>query len=306
MDLFASMEAFCRVVESGSLGKAATHLGISKSMVARRVDLMEQRLGAPLFHRSARAMSLTEAGRRCYLECVEVLSRVEEMQSRRDPSGEGGGGRLAIQVLPGFAHGGFSEVVVEFSVLHPRIALDITVSDQLVDPVREGLDVVFQIYPAVSDALVERRLFRHRGAFCSAPGYMASAPPLMDPEDLGRHRFARYSNYPWGDRWPLTGRDGLTEVTVPPALITNNVLILLAYALNGAGIAYLPTVLAAPYVRSGELVQVLAGYAPPQLWMSAVYPTSHRSTARLKTFLDFVARRFPSEPPWDAVFEPEP
>lgn len=299
MDLFASMEAFCRVVETGSLGKAAQRMGVAKSMVATRVQQLEKRFGVALFHRSSRAMKLSEAGQKYYADCSELLARAQELGSHPYEGQTALTGRLAVQVLPGFALGPFSTALVEFSAEHPGITFDIVVSDKLVDPVNEGLDLVFQIYPPVSDALIERRLFPHRGVFCASPAYLRGAPPLAVPEDLIRHRFARYSNYPWDDRWPLSHGEERMEVKMSPILKTNSVHLLLDFVRGDGGVCYMPTILVAPLLADGTLAQVLADYSPPQLWLSAVYPASHRATTKVKVFLDFITKRFPSETAWD-------
>jgi DNA-binding transcriptional LysR family regulator len=293
------MEAFCRVVETGSLGKAAQRMGVAKSMVATRVQQLEKRLGVPLFHRSTRAMRLSEAGQKYYADCSELLARAQELGSHHHEEQAALTGKLVIQVLPGFALGHFSLVLVEFCQAHPGITFEIVVSDKLVDPVNEGLDLVFQIYPPVSDALIERRLFPHRGVFCASPDYLRRSPPIAAPEDLIRHRFARYSNYPWDDRWPFHRGDERVEVKMTPVLKTNSVHLLLDYVKQGGGIAYLPTILAAPGLADGSLERVLSDYSPPQLWLSAVYPASHRSTTKVKVFLDFISKQFPHDPAWD-------
>ncbi len=286
------MDAFCRVVESGSLGKAGLRMALAKSMVATRVQHLETHLGVPLFHRSTRTMKLSEAGRRYYVECMDILARVRRLSADRDDAALNG--RLAIQVLPGFALGRFSAVLVEFCAQHPAVTLDVTVSDKLIDPVNEGIDIVFQIYAPVSDLLIERRLFQNRGVFCASHDYLTGAPPLNEPQDLLRHRFARYANYPWDDHWPFH-RDGeQIEVRIAPVLKTNSVPLLLEYVLQGAGVAYLPTMLAADDIGRGRLVHVLPDYEPPPLWMSAVYPASHRATPKVRAFLDLVAKRFPA------------
>jgi DNA-binding transcriptional LysR family regulator len=281
-------------------------MGIAKSMVATRVQQLEKRLGVPLFHRSTRAMKLSEAGQKYYADCADLLARAQELGSHRHDDQVVLSGKLAIQVLPGFALGHFSGALVEFGALHPGVTFEIVVSDKLVDPVNEGLDLVFQIYPPVSDALIERRLFPHRGVFCAAPEYLRRSPPLVAPEDLIRHRFIRYSNYPWDDRWPFHRGEERVEVKMAPAMKTNSVHLLLDCVRHGGGVAYLPTILAAPGLADGSLERVLPDYSPPQLWLSAVYPASHRSTTKVKVFLDFIAKRFPAEPAWDRGVTPPP
>lgn len=294
------MQAFCAAVETGNLTKAARRIALSKSMVSRRIDQLEGRLGVALFHRSPGVMTLSEAGRAYYLECSDILGRINHLEASGEAQDAKLSGCLRLQVLPGFALGPFSDAFDRFCALHPEIGFEVTVSDQLVDPVREGFDIVFQIYPAVNDSLVERRLFPHRGVFCAAPAYLERAPELREPLDLLRHRFVRYANYPWGDRWPLWRGETVVEVELTPALKTNSVHLLLDHVLSGAGVAFLPTMLASRYLASGELVHVLPGVSPPLRWMTAVYPPSHRQTAKVRAFLDFMIASFPFEPTWDS------
>lgn len=292
MDLLLCIEAFCRAAETGSLTAAARRLGVAKSVVTTRVQQLEEHLGVPLFHRSSRAMKLSEMGGKYYSECLDILSRAEELTSHSQAEKKVLSGTLFIQVLPGFALGEFSRALAEFATLHRALKFDVTVSDQLVDPVHAGLDVVFQIYPPVSDSLIERRLFRHNGTFCASPDYLNSAMPLETPSDLTLHRFSRYSYYPWGDRWPLHRGNLRFEVDLKPVLKTNSVHLLREFVLSGAGVAYLPTALIADDLRKGLLVRLLESYSAPQLWLSAVYPVSHRTSTRMKTFLDFISNRF--------------
>ena len=305
MDLMVSIEAFCRVAETGSLGGASRRIGVAKSVVATRVRQLEKHLAVALFHRSARAMKLSELGSKYYVQCQDLLLRAEELSAHTQEDNTALSGTLFIQVLPGFALGHFSAALADFGKENPEISFEVTVSDRLVDPVHEGLDVVLQIYPPVSDSLVERKLFPHRGAFCASPQYLAVAPPLNEPADLALHQFARYSYYPWSDRWPFW-RDGVcTEVKLSPILKTNSVHLLLEYARAGACVAYLPTMITANDLAQGRLVRVLEAYSPPQLWLSAVYPVSHRSTRKVKAFVEFLAQRFSRQPQWDALIAPD-
>ena len=100
MDLFSSMEAFCRVVETGSLGKAGRRMGVAKSMVATRVQQLEKHLGVALFHRSTRAMKLSEAGRKYYVECSDLLVRAQELGSHGGEEQAALAGKLSIQSCP--------------------------------------------------------------------------------------------------------------------------------------------------------------------------------------------------------------
>lgn len=299
MDLFLSIEAFVRVAEAESFANAARQIGVAKSVVTTRVKQLEEHLGAALFHRSTRAVKLSEIGELYYRDCSDVMLKVQELSARSQRESVSLKGTLRIQVLPGFALGHFSKALVDFRNTYPKIEFEVTVNDRVVDPVQKGLDLILQIYPPASNSLIERRLFPIRGLFCAAPNYLDEEPAIQTPLDLLRHDFARYSYYPWGDNWPLIKGSERFEISLSPVLKTNSVHLLLEFARAGAGVAYLPTMVAAPDLLERRLVRVLPEYSAPPLWLSAVYPSSHRSTAKVKLFLDFLRTRFPSEPQWD-------
>lgn len=202
-------------------------------------------------------------------------------------------------MLPGFAPGHFSHALIAFREAYPRIEFVVTVNDRVIDPVQEGFDLALQIYPPASNLLVERKLFPVRGVLCAAPAYLKEEPVIETPLDLVRHDFARYSYYPWGDNWPLMKGNECFEIALNPVLKTNSVHLLLEFARAGAGVAYLPTMVAAADLLERRLERVLPEYAAPPLWLSAVYPTSHRSTTKVKAFVEFLRTRYLREPQWD-------
>jgi DNA-binding transcriptional LysR family regulator len=304
VDLLQGIEAFVRVAETESFANAARQLGVARSVITTRVKQLEEHLGVALFHRSTRAVRLSDNGRAYYSECSDLLARVQELSAKAQRDTSSLSGMLRIHVLPGFALGHFSRALVEFRQVHPRIEFEITVNDGVVDPVQEGLDLVLQIFPPASNSLIERKLFPVRGLFCASPEYVANEPPIETPLDLVRHDFARYWYYPWGDKWPLVKEhDERFEISLRPVLRTNSVHLLLEFARAGAGVVYLPSMVAAADLLERRLVRVLPQYSAPPLWLSAVYPASHRSTTKVKVFLDFLRTRFPSEPQWDRALD---
>jgi DNA-binding transcriptional LysR family regulator len=242
---------------------------------------------------------LSEIGERYYKDCAELLKRVYDLSARSQVETLALSGTLHIHVLPGFALGHFSRTLIDFRAIYPRIEFEVTVSDRVVDPVQEGFDIALQIYPPASNSLVERKLFPVRGVLCAAPQYLKDEPLIETPLYLIRHDFARYAYYPWGDKWPLMKGNECFQIELTPILKTNSVHLLLEFARAGAGVVYLPTMVAAPDLLERRLVRVLPEYAAPPLWLSAVYPTSHRSTSKVKVFVDFMRSRFQTEPQWD-------
>ena len=299
MDLFISMEAFVRAAEAQSFANAARQLGVAKSVVTSRIKQLEEHFNVALFHRSTRAVRLSEVGESYYRDCAQLVNKVHELSGRTSAETHSLSGTLNVHVLPGFALGHFSHALIAFREAHPRIEFVVTVNDRVIDPVQEGFDLALQIYPPASNPLVERKLFPVRGVLCAAPAYLKEEPVIETPLDLVRHDFARYSYYPWGDNWPLMKGNECFEIALNPVLKTNSVHLLLEFARAGAGVAYLPTMVAAADLLERRLERVLPEYAAPPLWLSAVYPASHRSTTKVKAFVEFLRARYLREPQWD-------
>jgi DNA-binding transcriptional LysR family regulator len=208
-------------------------------------------------------------------------------------------GTLRVHALPGFALGHLSGALGAFQESNPGIALEVDVSDRVVDPVEEGYDVALQIFAPASSALVERRLFPVRRLFCATPAYLAAHGTPRTPRDLLAHRVGIYSRYPTRNKWAFLNGVEKVELDLPGTLRSNSVHLLRDYACEGAGIVCLPTFVAAEELLDGRLVPLLGEYELSSFWLSAVYPATHRTTVKVKRFVEFIADRFAGEPPWD-------
>ncbi|WP_206997205.1 LysR family transcriptional regulator [Trinickia mobilis] len=301
MDIYLSIEAFVRVAESGNFGVAAHQLGVAKSVISTRVQQLEEHLGVPLFHRSSRAVKLSEIGVSYYAKCHDLIDRMQSLSQRSKDITAALTGTLRIAALNGFALQHLPAVIETFRKGHPHVEFDVVANDQIVDPVQEGFDVVLQIFPPASESLIERRLFRMRGVFVAAPQYLNDRSPISTPDDLCLHDFACYRYYPWRNRWTLTKSSQHSEVTLVPALRSNSIHLVQEFARRSLGIAYVPTMVACNDLLEGRLIRVLPDYQTETPYFSAVYPTSHRATAKVKLFIDLLLSTFSMEPEWDRV-----
>src|ERR1700741_759589 len=196
MDRFLSIEAFVRVAETSSFAEAARQLGVTSSVVTNRIQQLEKFVKAPLFHRSTRHVRLSEVGEAFYRECAEVVGRVNELTDQMRELRATPTGRLRIQILPGFALGHFGVLLAEFNRRYPGIQLDVIVNDRVVDPIEEGFDVAFQIFPPISDSLIERRLFPLRRLVCAASAYLDKHGAPQHPRELPQPTTARNAGGP--------------------------------------------------------------------------------------------------------------
>jgi DNA-binding transcriptional LysR family regulator len=299
VDRFLCIQAFVRVAESQSFAKAARQLGVTPSVITSRVKQLETFIETPLFHRSTRTVTLSEAGARFFDECAELITQVDSVTDRMRLAQATPSGTLRIQVLPGFALGHLGRAIKDFSVAFPDINIDITVSDKTANPVDEGYDVAFQIFRTGSETLIERPLFPVRRIFCASPQYLKKAGTPQRPEDLLRHSLGIYSGYPTRNRWIFRRDKEEITIELPAKIRSNSVHLLHDFALTDGGITCLPTLVCGQDLMLRNLVPLLTDYELPPLELLAIYPTTQRGAVKVKLLVEFIAKRFSGEPEWD-------
>jgi DNA-binding transcriptional LysR family regulator len=299
MDRYLAIESFVRVAEAGSFAEAARQLRISRSVMTTRIQQLETFVGAPLFMRNTRSVQLTDLGRTFLRDCVELVGRTNEVVDQMREVGTSPVGRLRIHALPGFVLGHLAKILRQFQQTYPQIVLDMLVSDAAIDPVKEGFDCALQIFPPRSEELVSRKLFPVRRVLCASPEYLRNNGTVRGPRDLLGHRIGWYSGYPTRERIAFHGPSDIVSLELKPAMLTNSVHLLREYALEHAGIVCIPTLVASDDVLSGQLRIVLPTHQLTAFWLSIFYPTSQRSSLKLKLFLDMLTGSFTSTPPWD-------
>lgn len=299
MDRFLCVQAFVRVAQRRSFAEAARQLGVAPSVVTNRVKKLEKHVKAPLFHRSTRNVSLSEAGKAYFEECVELVDRFEAVTQQMQVRHENPSGSLRLHVLPEFALGHLSCALKEFREAHPYIDLDITVSDIPVNPVDEGFDISLQMFAPAAEALIERPLFPVRHVFCASPAYLRAHGEPREPKDLLQHTLCVYSAYPARKRWNFIHNGEEISIDLPASIRSNSVHILRDFARTGGAITCVPTLVCAEELANGSLVPLLVDYHLPPLDLLAIYPETLRRAVKVRLFLDFIAQRFSGELAWD-------
>jgi len=299
MDRFLCVQAFVRVAQRRSFAEAARHLGVAPSVVTNRVKKLEKHVKAPLFHRSTRNVSLSEAGKAYFDECVELIDRFEVVSDQMRVRHENASGSLRLHVLPEFALGHLSNALKEFREAHPDVDLDITVSDVPVNPVDEGFDISLQMFAPAAEALIERPLFPIRHVFCASPAYLRTHGEPREPKDLLQHTLSVYSAYPARKRWNFIHNGEEISLDLPASIRSNSVHMLRDFARSGGGITCIPTIVCGEELATGSLVPLLTEYGLPPLDLLAIYPETLRRAVKVKLFLDFITQRFSGEMEWD-------
>ena len=303
MDRFLSIQAFVRVAEAESFVEAARQLGVANSVVTQRIKQLEEFIKTPLFHRSTRSVKLSEIGAEYYKECAELVARLDGLTDQMREIKGSPTGTLRLTVLPGFALGHLSGVLHQYQERYPDIFLEIFVNDRVVDPVETGFDVALQLFEPASEALIARRIFPVRRMFLATPEYIARFGMPRRPEELLRHRLGVYDGYPTRNHWQFSRGKKKVDIDLPAHLRTNSVQLLKEHALAHAAVVCIPTIAAADDIIAGRLTPVLYGYRLSSFWLSAVYPTTHRYSVKVKLFVDFIQEKFAGEPLWDHLLK---
>ena len=299
MDRLESIATFVRVADLASFTAAAQALNISRTVASDRVMQLEERLGVKLLHRTTRRVSLTEAGHAYLDRARQALATLEEAeQEATHLTGRPRGVlRVNAPVTFGFRH--VAPAVASFLASHPELAVELTLTDRMVNLLEEQVDVVVRVGRLVDSSLVARRLAPCRIVACAAPSYIAARGMPMQPADLAGHDCLSYAYAAEGDLWRFE-RDGRQEsVRVSGRVWSNNGDALYHAALAGLGIVLNPTFITAEALRDGRLVPVLPGWAVPLLSVAALYPPTRFLPAKTRAFIDHLATQFGPDPYWD-------
>jgi DNA-binding transcriptional LysR family regulator len=279
------------VVESGSFVKASQALDISKAAVSRYVVDMETRLGVRLLHRTTRRLALTDAGQVFYARSKELLAELAEAESEVTSRSEAASGTLRINAPFTFGNLHLAPLWGEFRNLHPKVTLDVTLADRLVDLVEEGYDVAVRIAALASSTLVSRRLATTRVVLCASPQYLQRHGNPIHPAELAAHAVIAYTYWSGKDEWRFEGPAGPVSVRTQPVMLTNSGDTCRAAALAHQGVVLQPSFLVGPDLSAGTLVELMPQYRSVELGIYAVYPTRKHVPAKVRALVDFLTQR---------------
>jgi DNA-binding transcriptional LysR family regulator len=285
MDTLLSMRAFCSVVERESFAGAARSLGISTAMASKHVMALEQRLGTRLLNRTSRHVSLTESGALYFERCRQMLEDLEDVEASVSRVTASPRGLLKVTAPVWLANPTFTAVLADYQAAFPEVRLDIDLSGRIVNLVEEGVDLALRGERSLGDTLVARPIANVLFQWVGAPAYFKRAGRPEVTRDLADHRLLLYSLMTADSERTRALTGGAEMVSVLQS--TNESLLHLA-ALQGMGLALLPTWLMADDVAAGRLEVVLAQSQKLEVRLCGVYPSRRYLSSKVRSFLDFV------------------
>lgn len=292
MNKFIEMQTFAAVVNAGSFVNAADALELSKAAVSRHINELEDRLGVRLLQRTTRRLSLTTEGEVFYARCETLLAQLDEAESEMSSRTVEASGLLKINAPVSFGILHLASIWGDFTERHPKVSLDISLSDRVVDLVEEGYDLAIRIARLENSSLVGRKLSSTRLVLCASPKYLKKHGPPKHPSDLVNHSILAYSYLSLRDEWAFDGPDGQVTVKTFPKINTNNGDTCKAGALAHRGIVLQPTFLVGDELKSGALVEILPSFKSIELGIYAVYPTRRFVPPKVRLMIDFLVAHF--------------
>ena len=288
---------FARVADEGSFSRAAERLGLPKSSVSRRLAALEAELGERLLQRTTRKLTVTDFGRAVLDHAHHVVEDVAAAASLAQNRQLEPSGRLRITMPGDMANLVLAPLLTEFALKYPAITLEIDLSARFVDLVGENVDVAVRMGELRDDAsLAARRIASFSGSLYAAPAYLARRGTPSEPEALMEHdalRILGRNGEPL--RWILVRGDERWEGIPPGRATANSPGLLIRMSVEGAGITIIHDHFALPYVKRGELVEVLPDWHSPPVAAWAVFPGRRLMPARTRAFVDALVAKFSGE-----------
>ncbi len=291
------MRTFVRVAERGSLSAVARELGVGQSTISRHLRELEEAVGVPLLSRTTRRVTLTDEGNRYYAKSVQILRLMEQAgdEARGTRSAPAGTIRISCTAAFGVLH--ISRLIFAFQDRYPDIGIDLSLTDERIDLVREGVDIALRLSPLTDSSMKLRALGRSRRLLVAAPSYIAARGRPAVPQDLAGHEGIRMTNVAGSDTLVLQGPGGERHAVpfggrfrVDHGLAAREALV------AGRGIAPAHRWLVDDLLGEGRLEAILPGYSLPSVPLSMLIVPERAGIARVRLLVEFLAERMAGMP----------
>ncbi len=291
------LRSFVRVAERGNLSAVARELGVGQSTITRHLRELEEAVGVPLLSRTTRRVTMTDEGNRYYADSIQILRLVEQAgdEARGTRGAPTGTIRISCTAALGVLH--VSRLIFAFQDHYPDIGIDLSLTDERVDLVREGVDIALRLGPLTDSSMKLRALGQSRRLLVAAPNYLAARGRPAGLQDLSGHEGIRMSNIAGSDILSLQGPDGERHaVSFGGRLRIDHGLAAREALIAGRGIAPAHHWLVDDLLADGRLEAILPDYAPPAVPLSLLIVPERAGIARVRLLVDFLAERIGAMP----------
>lgn len=298
MDQYKALATFVQAATLGSFGKAAVKLGITQQQASKNIRQLEEFLGARLFNRTTRSVSLTDEGQRFFAEVGDGMSRLEQAVADVQSGADEAQGVVRMTTPKALAQSVVVPLLAEFRQLNPRITIELIVDDEMTDLVAQRIDAGIRAGTLRDGRLVARKLVPIQHIVCAAPAYLEKHGMPRDIESLAQFDCTAFRHVNTGKIWPWEFMiDGhLTYRDMPSAFLANDVEAECAAVLSGLGIGQLASFSAVPHILENRLVPLFLETMTERFWLYLYYPGRRHLSRRVRLLLDFLSERLKNNP----------
>ena len=285
------LQTFVAVADAGGVTAAARRLGVSKSIVSRRLFRIEAELGVQLLARTTRGAALTEAGITFRDHAARASAEIDTARETILPTGDLRG-RLRVAMPVSFGPTHFAPVLAEMAHQHPQLQIHTAYSERFVDLIAEGFDCAIRVGYLQDSNLVAKRIGPIYGKLVASSDYIKAHGSPETPDELATHQALMQGT----EAWQFMDGDRIVTVQPQGRFKADNATALAAAAVAGLGIAWLPDCITHDYVASGALVPVMTRYPPPSAGAYVVRPPGHHPTRKVRVLIDMLIACFARNP----------
>lgn len=286
---FGDIETFLAVAREGSFAAAAKTLRLTPSAVSRSIGRLEQRLGVTLLRRTTRSLALTLEGASYRDRMMALMTEMADVEAGLGQQEQGPRGLLRVNASVSFGTECLLPILPDFLGRHPAVAVDLALSDAVVDLVEERADIAIRIGPLRDTRLRAKKLGHSRMLLVASPAYLAARGTPRTPEELDGHDCLQFSFRRSVDSWPFRIGGRVVQRPVQGRFFGNSGEVVRQMAIAGGGIARHGRFHVARDVREGRLVEVLGDFSTGDGEdIHALYSAQDRLAARVRAFLDFL------------------
>jgi DNA-binding transcriptional LysR family regulator len=291
------LDIFARVARTGNMSAAGREMGLSPAVVSKRISLLEEEVGARLFQRTTRQLTLTETGEGYFKRVVDILNLVEEAQdfvSRRNTKARG---LLKVTAPTSFSRLHIAPYLPEFLEKFPEIELDVHLTDDFVDIISRGFDVAIRIGELQDSSLVQKKLANDMRVIVAAPKYLEK---FGAPAKLGDLDFHNCLSAGAQEFWRLQGPDGEHALRVKGNIRSNSAEFVREALMAGLGLGLRSVWDIGPELQRGDLKVVLPQYRGAEaVAIYAVYPCRDFMPTKVNALIDYLTNLYSSENYWN-------
>ena len=296
MDKVMGMRVFSAVAKCDSFSDAAKKLGISKAMASKHVQNLESDLGVRLLNRTTRKLNLTEVGLVYYEKVDSILADIDETELAISQLNSEPKGKLKIMAQPSFGAFHLSRALSSYLKKYPDVQTVLELSNRIPDLVEDGIDLAFHVGELDDSMFIARQIASARRVVCASPDYLESHGVPEIPDDLVKHNCLIYAPRTPQFDWEFANKK---KVRITGDIQCNDGDALRIAAIQGCGIAQLPTYMVGLDIQAGRLRALLEGFEPAKLPVYAIYNHRKYLSAKIKTFIDFIYELYQPEPYWN-------